>query len=117
LEGARASSLKPNITLAKDEKYYILDTKWKVLKSPKPAYQDLQQMYAYTTYFISSHTTLLYPGSEDKMYNGFFFHEENNVKNYPCSVGIIGLRARHSIAVWEKKIGENVRKYLSQTNV
>jgi 5-methylcytosine-specific restriction enzyme subunit McrC len=112
MEGHRSVSLKPDIKLTKKGQTYIIDTKWKLIEKGKPAYQDLQQMFAYTKYFSSLHTLLLYPGSKHDLKKGFFYHETDKDKSYPCSVGTIALTAKDSISKWQVKITNQVRNYV-----
>ena len=66
LEGGRFS-LKPDILIRIDDKNYIIDTKYKILKLQERmvgvSQQDVYQMLAYTIAFKSEKTMLLYPKS------------------------------------------------------
>ena len=53
---------------------FILDTKWKVLKSKSPSDNDLKQMYVYNHYFNAQKSMLLYPK--------VFDNQENKIGNY-----------------------------------
>lgn len=112
MEGYRSVSLRPDIKLNKDNKNYIIDTKWKLIENKKPSSQDLQQMFAYTKYFSSSHTVLLYPGTHNSLRKGFFHHELLNENTYPCSIGTIALSGKELIKDWQMKIANQVRKYI-----
>lgn len=114
IEGHRSVSLKPDIKLTKGDCTYIIDTKWKMIGNGKPAPQDLQQMFAYTKYFASLHTILLYPGIENGLKKGYFHHETEKEKNYPCSIGIIALKGNEAINEWQKKISSQVSQYIQQ---
>jgi 5-methylcytosine-specific restriction enzyme subunit McrC len=116
-EGARAVVLMPDIVIRQNEQSYVVDTKWKVMRSnSKPAVQDLQQMFAYTKYYHSSHTLLLYPGTETKLLQGHFYGEgpgaRDNVPTYPCSVGLIGLHGSQTLQEWEQRISESITTFL-----
>lgn len=54
-------TIRPDIVLHHEGENYILDTKWKVLKSPSPSDDDLKQMYVYGHYFNAQKSILLYP--------------------------------------------------------
>jgi 5-methylcytosine-specific restriction enzyme subunit McrC len=112
MEGYKSVSLKPDIKITREDCTYIIDTKWKVIDNGKPAPQDLQQMFAYTKYFFSLHTILLYPGTTDSLRKGFFHHETEKEKKYPCSVGTVALTGSDSITRWQFKIASQVEKYI-----
>lgn len=56
-------TIRPDISIEKDNKRYILDTKWKLVNN-QPSIEDLRQMYAYHHYFDAEKVALLYPGKE-----------------------------------------------------
>ncbi len=101
-----------NYILPQDDQTFVIDTKWKTLRQPRPADQDLQQMYAYTKYFDSEHTLLLYPGEKDEYYQGHFYPEGQPSKNkgYPCSMITIGLNEGERLEEWMSRIGGSVQK-------
>jgi 5-methylcytosine-specific restriction enzyme subunit McrC len=84
---------------------YVIDTKWKVLdvKNPKPADDDLKQMYAYNMYWNAKRSMLLYPNS--KTINETFgnYHKGREIKPHElkhsikldrtnqCKVGFINI--------------------------
>lgn len=111
MDGHRSVSLKPDIKLTKDGRTYIIDTKWKNIGTGKPGYADLQQMFAYTKYFSSAHTLLLYPGENDIFKKGSFYHETERDLNYPCSVGVIALKGKEPISEWQREISWRVKGY------
>ena len=112
--GKRAVNIKPDIVINKGNKSYVIDTKWKVLDKVRPADSDLQQMYAYTKYFQTSHTLLIYPGLESGIYNAAFYDEESGTARYPCSIMTIGLDVKNSIPNWQKHISNNVVQFLEE---
>jgi 5-methylcytosine-specific restriction enzyme subunit McrC len=69
---------------------YVIDTKWKVLdvKNPKPADDDLKQMYAYNMYWNAKRSMLLYPNS--KTINETFgnYHKGREIKPHELKHGI-----------------------------
>ena len=114
LNGKRATSLKPDVILIKNDTRYVLDTKWKLPNNNKPGPSDLQQMYAYTKYFNSDHTLLCYPGNEDSLTNGHFFNEEKQDEIvYPCSVMRITFNPGKTIKQWQERIYQTVRDNLN----
>jgi 5-methylcytosine-specific restriction endonuclease McrBC regulatory subunit McrC len=52
------------VTLAKPNRVFILDTKWKVPYNERPAASDLQQLYAYCHLWRAEHAFLLYPDAD-----------------------------------------------------
>jgi 5-methylcytosine-specific restriction enzyme subunit McrC len=114
MDGYRKVTLKPDIKVAKGECQYIIDTKWKVVDGKKPAPADLQQMFAYTKYFSSLHTILLYPGRKTDLIKGFFYRETAEDENYKCSVGIIALDGGDLISKWQNDITLQISKFLAE---
>ena len=53
--------IQPDIVLTSFGKKYVLDTKWKVLRTAQPSMSDLKQMYIYNQYFGAERSLLLYP--------------------------------------------------------
>ena len=53
--------IQPDILLTYKGENFVLDTKWKVLKTVSPSMEDLKQMYVYNQYFEAQHSVLLYP--------------------------------------------------------
>jgi len=55
--------IKPDILVENIEtnKNLVIDTKWKILKEPKPSDEDLKQMFVYNHYYNSKLSILLYP--------------------------------------------------------
>ena len=60
-EGARPTSIRPDLVVQADTSCVVLDTKWKVPGRGRPAPEDLRQMYAYGRFFEADETVLLYP--------------------------------------------------------
>ncbi|MFK7936036.1 MAG: McrC family protein, partial [Saprospiraceae bacterium] len=58
-------TLRPDIILEHQEKRYVLDTKWKILKRVHPNLEDVKQMYIYNQFFAAEHGVLLYPQVND----------------------------------------------------
>jgi len=54
-------NLRPDIWLQHEENNFILDCKWKILKSPSPSDADLRQIYAYNHSFQATKSLLIYP--------------------------------------------------------
>lgn len=60
--------IKPDIVLKsrKEERTFIIDTKWKVIANSKPSDDDLKQMYAYNYRWDCDHSMLLYPSTRNQ---------------------------------------------------
>lgn len=98
-------TIEPDIVIEKEGQTFILDTKWKVLEDNRPSDNDLKQMYAYTKYYQSSHTALVYPGNGLENCRGDFYFEGENRTEYPCSIIRIDLpEYGESVSEWQKSI-------------
>ncbi|MEM9888837.1 MAG: restriction endonuclease [Bacteroidota bacterium] len=53
--------IRPDIVVQNGDKRYIIDTKWKMLRTAKPSMSDLQQAFVYGQYFDAKTSILLYP--------------------------------------------------------
>ncbi|WP_370391078.1 McrC family protein [uncultured Winogradskyella sp.] len=60
------NSLRPDVVLRRDDKTYIIDTKWKRPKKSSASVNDLRQMYAYCRFWDAEKALLLYPGESNK---------------------------------------------------
>jgi|GEM_PF-2373256 len=54
-------TIRPDIIIETPQSKLILDTKWKVLKTPVPSVEDVRQMYAYNRFFHADRAMLVYP--------------------------------------------------------
>jgi len=95
--------IKPDLVLEKDNKKYIVDTKWKRVNMSNPSDADLKQMYAYNMYWEANKSMLLYPnihGANNHTNYGKFHKgtpEHDNNGNY-CKLGFVD--------VWNEVDGE-----------
>jgi len=109
LKGHYDVKLQPDIYINTPNGDFIIDTKWKLPTNGKPAHTDLQQMYAYTKYFLSQKTILCYPGVENQVKEGLFHPETDSTSHTPCSVLRIGLNGHENdINGWMNSIGEQL---------
>lgn len=53
--------LRADIVVETEDKYLVIDTKWKVLKDNKPSDSDLKQMFVYNLHYNTNLSILLYP--------------------------------------------------------
>ena len=56
--------LQPDIVIDYHDQRFILDTKWKLLRSASPSIQDLRQIYTYAKQFSAKHGVLIYPAGK-----------------------------------------------------
>ena len=80
--------IRPDIVLRKDNKTYVIDTKWKNIGSNKPSTNDLRQMYVYNKYWDSFRALLLYPSISTKEPNFIPFEGDENQQ---CAVGRLNI--------------------------
>ena len=57
----RRRRIQPDIVVQCEGQTFVLDTKWKILKSVRPSIEDLRQLYVYCRYFNAKKGVLLYP--------------------------------------------------------
>ena len=80
-------TIRPDIVVKKDEKYFVIDTKWKNIQNFNPSTQDLRQMYVYNDYWKSVRAMLLYP-SETSVPPDFKHFRQ---REHQCAVGRLNL--------------------------
>lgn len=87
IESPKRFSLRPDIVMERDNKVYILDTKWKLLNNDKSqnygiSQSDLYQMFAYAKKYSSHHVFLIYPINDevDNLRNNIIFNYEENLR-------------------------------------
>lgn len=57
--------IQPDMLLKLEERNYVLDTKWKIMKSGQPSINDLKQMFVYSQYFDAAQSVLIYPATRE----------------------------------------------------
>ena len=119
LSNNRVVNLQPDVIIHKNGTKFVLDTKWKMPDNNRPSHSDLQQMYAYSKYFQSSHTILCYPGKREEFVNGYF-HDEltGQTGAYRCSVirlhfDIEAYPKENFMSHWQQDISEKINGYCS----
>jgi 5-methylcytosine-specific restriction enzyme subunit McrC len=113
-----SNSLKPDIVLRKDNKTYIIDTKWKRPNKSSASVNDLRQMYAYCRFWDAEKALLLYPGELDenkfKSYKTDDYSKLNNVErkdenyipiDHQCKMGFVSVLDGNGL---DKNIGKKV---------
>jgi 5-methylcytosine-specific restriction enzyme subunit McrC len=82
-------TVRPDIVVGTPSGCFVLDTKWKVLKSPAPSDADLRQMYVYNKYFHSATALLVYPEVYEVPGQIFPFRRPDDVLS--CGVAFVPL--------------------------
>lgn len=92
------NSLRPDIVLKKDNKIYIIDTKWKRPGKSSASVADLRQMYAYCRFWNAEKALLLYPGDYiGADFEAFLtddysvFAEDLKVIKHECKMGFVSV--------------------------
>jgi 5-methylcytosine-specific restriction enzyme subunit McrC len=113
-EGGYRRTIRPDISIEKDDKRYIIDTKWKLIDS-QPSMDDLRQMYAYHHYFDAEKVALLYPGSTPFV-KGIFAKTTQQDPKMIFECGLLFTKPPTNSAVniknWQIEIGETVDTWL-----
>ncbi len=74
--------LRADIVIETESDNFVIDTKWKVLKSKTPADDDLKQMFVYNLHYDTDLSILLYPKTtlstnDKKPFRNFQFQDKN----------------------------------------
>lgn len=110
-EGKR-SSMRPDIVIEEDGKFYVLDTKWKNIQRSNPSSDDLRQMYVYHEFYDAKKVALIYPGDSDNEVSGIFYSKNDALSNKKCSS--ITISTCEKIPGWQDNINKKVSKWISQ---
>lgn len=117
-EGGYHRTIRPDISIEKDNKRYILDTKWKLVDK-QPSMEDLRQMYAYHHYFEAEKVALLYPGNGTHV-QGIFAQTQHQDPNATLQCGLLftepPLAAEKIITDWQRKIACLVKAWIETQN-
>src|SRR5690606_15457083 len=110
-EGGKRRSIKPDITVSTKNDSYVLDTKWKLI-ALKPSIEDIRQMYAYHHYFEAKKVALLYPGDAHYVTGKFVdVKSQNRLSDIEC--GLLFTQYSGSVKDWQKRIGEEIKHWIS----
>lgn len=82
-------SIRPDIVIEKENKTFIIDTKWKNIDYSEPSTHDLRQMYVYNEYWDSKKAMLLYPSNKMNLEEQDFTPFSND--KHACSLGKISI--------------------------
>lgn len=107
-------TIRPDITIKKDEKNYVLDTKWKLVDK-QPSIEDVRQMYAYHHYFNAEKVALLYPGAKDYI-SGKFIDTINQNSLTALECGLIFIDYKTDIKEWQIQIGAYLQDWINNNN-
>jgi len=107
--------IRPDIVMEKDEKTFIIDTKWKNVDYSEPSTNDLRQMYVYNDYWNSMKAMLLYPTNKTQTeFNNIdfvSFHETHTKKEqHRCGLGKISIFSGDKL---DNEIGNKILKWFS----
>ena len=94
-------TIRPDIVIEADGRRIILDTKWKVLSSPRPGMDDLRQMYAYNRFFAAERAFLVYPevnGLGD--HQGCYHDPDRHLGCGLLFVSLFGCQTHRILADW-----------------
>ena len=87
-------SIRPDIVLSVNGEKYVIDTKWKILETLRPASDDLKQMYVYNHYFEAQRSLLLYPKTSEshETVSGNFhktYYRNEEMIAHGCNLGFV----------------------------
>ena len=93
--------IRPDIVIKKENKTFVIDTKWKQISGCKPTTHDLRQMFVYNKYWNSQKAILLYPASKTETPKFICF---DNVEQ-ACAIGRINILDGEHL---KKNLGEEI---------
>jgi 5-methylcytosine-specific restriction enzyme subunit McrC len=104
--------IKPDILIKHKDKFFIIDTKWKVITELQPSDDDLKQMYDYNHHYDSDFSILLYPkvhldSTKKQSYHLKRIGSDKFEKEHFCQLGFIELfeETNEKFALKKKNIG------------
>ena len=104
------STIRPDIVFFLNNKWLVLDTKWKNLGGTNPSTEDLRQMYVYHKYYDAKSVALVYPGAEFSRISGFYLDPITESRSeMECS--IITIPVNSNIKEWQKSIHNNIKEW------
>jgi len=103
--------LRPDILIETGKECkYILDTKWKRPENNKPSPSDLQQLFAYSRFFDSNKTALVYPSTQQGLIPGYYESFRGSKDKVSCSV--INLDVEPQIREWQATISKRIADWI-----
>lgn len=82
------NNLQPDIVLVKENRNYIIDTKWK-RPGFSPSSTDIRQVYAYARFWNAERVMLLYPGVEKTEFKSFLNTDNDGL--HQCKMGFVSV--------------------------
>lgn len=105
------TSLRPDILIETGKGCkFILDTKWKHPVDNKPSSTDLQQLFAYSRFFDTNNTALVYPGTHKGFLRGDYAPFRKCDDKVSCSV--INLEVEPQISEWQATISKRITDWM-----
>lgn len=105
------TSLRPDILIETGKGCkFILDTKWKRPVDNKPSSTDLQQLFAYSRFFDTDNTALVYPGTHKGFLRGDYAPFRKCDDKVSCSV--INLEVEPQISEWQATISKRITDWI-----
>jgi len=105
------TSLRPDILIETGKGCkFILDTKWKHPVDNKPSSTDLQQLFAYSRFFDTNNTALVYPGTHKGFLRGDYAPFRKCDDKVSCSV--INLEVEPQISEWQATISKRITDWI-----
>jgi len=104
-------ALRPDILIEHGDRSFVLDTKWKNPLDNKPTSSDLQQLFAYSQFFRSMRTALVYPAQKDEVQSGLYSIQTEWSEAISCS--LIKLKVISDLKVWQKEIYRTVTAWMN----
>lgn len=100
----KSRTIRPDIVIKKDEKTFVLDTKWKRPINRVPSIEDIRQMYTYARFWNAQNVVLLYPGSN---YDGGYqqYHGPEDEVDHKCKIAYVNVLLDGKL---NKNIGEDI---------
>ena len=119
----RMSIVDADIVIENENRIYVLDTKWKVVKDNRPSPEDLKQMYVYHKYYKAQKVALVYPGDylrkeenaiNYEIINGRYCDDEKkSINKEDLTCGLIKVKVEDDIKNWQKNIRENIYRWMN----
>lgn len=115
-EGGNKRSIRPDITIQKENHNYVIDTKWKLV-STEPSMEDLRQMYAYHHYFEAKKVALMYPGHYPPTKGSFVKIEDSGISQKKpegdqlLECGLLFSQVDKSVKNWQDQIGAMINTW------
>ena len=106
--------LRADIVVETESNNFVIDTKWKILKTNMPSDDDLKQMFVYNLHYDSDLSILLYPKTtlntnDKKPFKNFQFQDKN------CQLGFANLFG--SNGKLEKRLGYSIYNELLKNEI